>query len=568
VTPLRAHGLTKAFAGVRALSGVDFELRAGEVHALVGENGAGKSTLIKVLGGAIVPDAGTVRLDDQPLPLGDPRATRRAGVSIVYQEFTLVPDLTVADNIFLGREHGRLWLRRSEMEREAQRVLDELGVRAAASSRVRTLSIAQQQMVEIARALHGHARVLILDEPTATLSSVEVDRLFRVVRQLRGRGISTIYVSHRLDEIFSIADRVTVLRDGRHVLTQDAATLDRTGLIRAMVGREINQEFSSDVRPAVRTTAPAALEVRSLSARPRFSDVSLTVRTGEIVALAGLVGAGRTSAALALVGAIPACGEIYLNGEPVRFRTPADAIERGMAYVTEDRKGRGLFPQLGVDANITLTYLSTFARAGVLDTAGEMTRGRTWRTRAESARAVQATTAGARICATRSALAARTRAAIEHQKVRQMGSPDASMIASPCCVTIGYSTFHMRGVGISPKTCAGGTVCVGPKCTCSNRNNSALSSRTALRSASVRATAINRATSRAVMVSRMATRARGAAVANTVPASRNSWYSSHRTPYTKMKRRIAPPAAAIATVTAGGANVTDNPSSATPAVSA
>jgi ABC-type sugar transport system ATPase subunit len=368
---LRAAGITKTFAGVRALSDVDFELRHGEVHALLGENGAGKSTLIKVLGGAVPPDAGTVRLDDTPLPLGDPRAVRRAGVSIVYQEFTLVPDLSISDNIFLGREHGGLWLRRAQMERDAQHVLDELGVSAAASTLVRTLSVAQQQMVEIARALQGHARVLILDEPTATLSSVEVDRLLRVVRQLRDRGISTIYVSHRLEEIFTIADRVTVLRDGRHVMTNDAAAVDRAGLIRAMVGRAVNEGYSSELRAAPTATAAVVLDVRSLSAPPRFSDVSLTVRAGEIVALAGLVGAGRTSAALALAGAIPARGEVRLKGSLVRFRTPADAIDRGVAYVTEDRKGRGLFPQLGVDANITLTYLSTFARAGLLDAARE-----------------------------------------------------------------------------------------------------------------------------------------------------------------------------------------------------
>ena len=363
MTRLHARGVAKAYAGVRALSDVDFELRAGEVHALVGENGAGKSTLIKILGGAVAPDAGTVRLDDTTLPVGDPRAVRRAGVSIVYQEFTLVPDLTIAENIFLGRERG-LWLRRAEMEREAQLVLDELGVRVAASTPVRTLSVAQQQMIEIARALKGPARVLILDEPTATLSSVEVDRLLRVVRQLRDRGISTIYVSHRLEEIFTTADRVTVLRDGRHVLTNDAAALDRAGLIRAMVGRDVNQDFSSDERTLEHATAGVVLEVRSLTAPPRFSDVSLSVRAGEIVALAGLVGAGRTSAALAIAGAIPANGEVRLNGLPVHFRSPADAIDRGVAYVTEDRKRRGLFPQLGVDANITLTYLSTFTRGG------------------------------------------------------------------------------------------------------------------------------------------------------------------------------------------------------------
>ncbi len=371
MTVLRARGISKAYAGVRALLDVDFEVRGGEVHALVGENGAGKSTLIKVLGGAVAPDAGTVRLGDAALPAGDPRTVRRAGVSIVYQEFALVPDLTIVDNIFLGREHGRVWLRRADMARAAQQLLEELGVTAPATTIVRTLSVAQQQMVEIARALHGRARVLILDEPTATLSSIEVDRLLRVVRQLKDRGLAIIYVSHRLEEIFTIADRVTVLRDGRRVLTTEAAALDRSGLIRAMVGRDVNLDV-----PAIATPVDAGnvvLDVRSLAAHPRFSDVSLTVRAGEIVALAGLVGAGRTSAALAIAGAIPASGQIRLNGSPVRFRTPAEAIARGVAYLTEDRKGRGLFFQLGVDANITMTYLADFAPGGLIHSGRERT---------------------------------------------------------------------------------------------------------------------------------------------------------------------------------------------------
>jgi ABC-type sugar transport system ATPase subunit len=374
VTLLRAAGVTKTYAGVHALSGVDFELRAGEVHALVGENGAGKSTLIKVLGGAVTPDAGTVHMDGAPLPIGDPRAVRRAGVNIVYQEFTLVADLTIAENLFLGRERGRCWLRRAEMAQTAREVLDQLGLRESTSARVRDLSIAQQQMVEIARALLGRARVLILDEPSATLSSVEVGRLFHVVRELRGRGVSTIYISHRLEEIFTIADRVTVLRDGRTVLTDDAGALDRPRLIRAMVGREIDQEFPPKVEvpiPAASEGGMVVLDVKSLSAPPLFTDVSFAVRAGEIVALAGLVGSGRTSAALALAGATTSRGEIRLNGTPVRFSTPADAIAHGIAYVTEDRKGRGLFPLLGVDANITLAYLRTFARAGLLDVSGE-----------------------------------------------------------------------------------------------------------------------------------------------------------------------------------------------------
>jgi ABC-type sugar transport system ATPase subunit len=216
--------------------------------------------------------------------------------------------------------------------------------------------------------------VLILDEPSATLSPVDVERLFAVVRRLRDRGISIVYISHRLEELFAIADRVTILRDGRHVLTNDASSLDRPQLIRAMVGREMNEEFP---RPQVRlkpdaASAPApVLGVRLLSAPPRFADVSFTVGRGEIVALAGLVGAGRTSTALALVGAIEARGAISLDGSTVRFRTPADAIRNGIAYVTEDRKGRGIFPLLGVDANITLTYLATFARGGLLQVGRE-----------------------------------------------------------------------------------------------------------------------------------------------------------------------------------------------------
>jgi ribose transport system ATP-binding protein len=363
---LRASGVTKTFAGVHALSNVDFELRDGEVHALVGENGAGKSTLIRVFGGAVVPNTGRVELDGVQLPLGDPRAVRRAGVNIVYQELTLVPDLTIAENVFLGRERARGWLRRREMEREVQTVLDELGVRDRASTIVRGLSVAQQQLVEIARALVGRARVLILDEPSATLSSAEIDRLFGVVRQLRARGIPTIYISHRLEEIAEIADRVTVLRDGRHVLTAEAAALDRPRLIRAMVGRDLEQEFPGEAARGPSGGAPPVLEVRSLSAPPRLGDVSFAVRAGEIVALAGLVGAGRTSAALAIVGALSARGSVLLNGSPVRFRSPADAVRVGVAYVTEDRKGRGLFPLLGVDANITLAHLTKFARFGLL----------------------------------------------------------------------------------------------------------------------------------------------------------------------------------------------------------
>lgn len=362
MTRLDATGLSKSYGGVCVLAGVDLAIDAGEIRALVGENGAGKSTLIKILSGAVRPDSGSVAIDGRPLPLGDPRATSARGVAVVYQEMALVHELSVAENIFLGREPGRPWLRPAEMQRRAQAVLDSLAVPVQARAAVRGLSVAHQQMVEIARALVTDARLLILDEPTATLSQSEVDALFGVLRQLRARGLGILYVSHRLEEIFSLANRVTVLRDGRHVATRSVEGLTRDLLIRDMVGRDVSEEFPARSGRC----GPVVLQVRNLSAPPRVSGVSLDVRAGEIVALAGLVGAGRTSAALALMGAIPAAGSIRLGNIETRFGGPDEAIAAGLAYVTEDRKGRGILAQMGVDDNITLTHLSTFAHAGLL----------------------------------------------------------------------------------------------------------------------------------------------------------------------------------------------------------
>jgi ABC-type sugar transport system ATPase subunit len=359
---LTASGISKAYGGVRVLQDVDFELRAGEVHALVGENGAGKSTFIKIVSGAVKPDGGELRLDGIPLALEDPRDARRRGISCVYQEFTLVPDLSAADNIALGRERGPL-LHRAETRRAAVARLAELGAVIDPDAPVRTLSIAHQQMVEMARALETSARVLILDEPTATLPGPDVDRLLDVVRGLRSRGLGVIYVSHRFEEVFAIADRITVLRDGRHVATTDAPSVDRAGLIRWMVGRDVSEEFPP------RDTAPGAtvLQVRDLSAPGRFSGVTFEARAGEILGIAGLVGAGRTSLGLALAGALRCEGTITVGGRPTRFASPSDAIDRGLAYLTEDRKAFGLLPLMSTTANITLTYLREFARAGLLD---------------------------------------------------------------------------------------------------------------------------------------------------------------------------------------------------------
>ena len=360
---LAATGLSKSYGGVRVLDAVDFGVERGEVHALVGENGAGKSTLIKILGGAVRSDAGRVTLDGAPLPAGDPLAVRRRGLSIVYQEFTLVPGLSVADNVFLGRERGRPFLRRTDMLRAAQAVLDELGGGIKASAPVAGLSVAHQQMVEIARALLGDASVLIFDEPSASLSGREVDRLMATIRRLRERGIGVVYVSHRFEEVFALADRITVLRDGRLVTTAPAAGVDRPQLIRWMVGRDVSEEFPS------RHVSPGAtvMTVAGLSAPPRFHEVSLSVRAGEIVGLAGLVGAGRSSAALAILGALPSQGSVALHGLAARFHSPAEAIGHGVVYLTEDRKGHGILPVMRLKAK------QVNARRG--ETVGEFYHG-------------------------------------------------------------------------------------------------------------------------------------------------------------------------------------------------
>jgi ABC-type sugar transport system ATPase subunit len=362
---LDARGVTKRYGGVTVLQDVNLQVASGEVRALVGENGAGKSTLLKILSGAVVPEAGEVLLDGARLPIGDPLATRRCGISIVYQELSLVGDLSVAENVFLGREEGSPLLRAGSMRRRAQQLLDELGAGVDAGAPLRSLSVAHQQMVEIARALVTRARVLILDEPSASLSGPEVDTLMGVLRRLRQSGLSIVYVSHRLEEVFLMCDSVTVLRDGRDIRTAPVTAFTRESLIRDMVGRNVSEAFPTGFR----RPGDVALRVTALSVPSRCAEVSLDVRAGEIVGMAGLVGAGRTSVALAMIGALPATGRLEVGGTSVAFRTPADAIAGGLAYVTEDRKGRGLFSMLGLDENITVTHLSALARGGLLSTS-------------------------------------------------------------------------------------------------------------------------------------------------------------------------------------------------------
>jgi rhamnose transport system ATP-binding protein len=363
---LQLTDIAKSFAGVHALKGVSFELRPGEVHALVGENGAGKSTLIKVITGAHRPDAGTLVINGQSVEQNDPTLAKKLGVAVIYQQPALFPDLTVAENVALRLERGGPWrlINWRERRARAKQLLDRVGANLSPDVHVRDLTMPQQQLVEIASALGGDAKVLILDEPTSSLSDREVDNLFRVIRELRTQGVGMVYISHRLEELPRIADRVTVLRDGNYVGTRSMADVDRAELIRLMVGRSLDAVFPKiDV-----AIGDVVLETRDLACRAGgVRNVDLTVRAGEIVGLAGLVGAGRTELARILFGLTPAdAGQILLNGRPVTVTSPSRAVDLGIAYVPEDRRRHGVILDMPVAANTTLAILSDMATAGLI----------------------------------------------------------------------------------------------------------------------------------------------------------------------------------------------------------
>jgi ribose transport system ATP-binding protein len=353
---LRLEQIRKSFGGVTVLEDVDLEVTSGQVHALVGENGAGKSTLMKIAGGVHQPDAGRLCWQGRPVRLRDPRQAHDLGISFVHQELMLVPQLSVGENIFLGRHPARRkllgWVRWGEIGRRAAQLLSELGHSIDPARPVGQLSVGEQQLVEIARALAFRARLIIMDEPTAPLSEHEVERLFHLIEGLKRRGVSVVYISHRLKEIYRIADVVTVLRDGRHVLTRPVSETSAELLVRSMVGRDISEHFG-ERRPHV--AAEEALRVERLTARGKFREVSFSARRGEIVGLAGLVGAGRTELLETLFGA-GGCdsGAVYLSGEPVSIRRPGDAVRRGMALVADDRKAKGLVLTASVRFNVAL----------------------------------------------------------------------------------------------------------------------------------------------------------------------------------------------------------------------
>jgi ABC-type sugar transport system ATPase subunit len=356
---LHMRGITKSFFGVPVLDAVDLDVMAGEVHAVVGENGAGKSTLMKILAGAYQPDAGSILLDGEEVRFGHPRQAQERGVSIIYQEFNLLPERTVAQNIFLGREPARgPFVDNRTMEEATAKLLAELGVEGAISpgSPVRELSVAQQQTVEIAKALSFEARILVMDEPTAALSPHEVDALFERVRLLQQRGLAVLYISHRLKEVFELSRRITVLKDGRRVDTVASDAVRPGDLVRMMVGRELDHYFPP--RATAGEIGDVRLQVRS-GAVGKLHDVDLEVRAGEIVGLAGLAGAGRTEVARALFGVEPfTAGVVELNGKPVRIRSPRQAIRAGIGFLTEDRKLEGLVLPQSVRDNALLVLRS------------------------------------------------------------------------------------------------------------------------------------------------------------------------------------------------------------------
>jgi rhamnose transport system ATP-binding protein len=380
MTPLLSLSeIAVAFGGVQAVRGVSFDIRPGEVHALVGENGAGKSTLIRVMTGAVRADTGTVSIDGQAIERPDPTRMRALGVAPIYQQPALLPDLSVVENLAFGLEHGRAFRRIDWRARRARatELLARVGIALDLDRPAGTLRMAEQQLVEIARALGTRARVLLLDEPTAALTDVEAARLFALVRALRADGVGCVYISHRLEEVIALADRVSVLRDGRLMATLPIAEVTRDGMVRLMVGRDVDLGLGVPKPPA----GAAARDVLALHdvgcTRSGIAGVSLRVAAGEIVGLAGLVGAGRTELARVLFGLTPAdAGTIAIEGRVRAIRTPADAVRLGLAYVPEDRRQHGVIGAMSVAANTALASLPRLARFGLLDRAAERAEAR------------------------------------------------------------------------------------------------------------------------------------------------------------------------------------------------
>jgi ribose transport system ATP-binding protein len=367
VALLELQGARKAYPGVRALQGVDLGVERGEVHALLGENGAGKSTLMKVVAGSVTPDAGRMTVDGNPVPLGSLAAAKASGVALVYQDLSLVPQLTVGENVLLGRWPTTRWgtVAWEELHATARRHLGRIGLDVDPRRRVDELGMAERQLVEIAKALSGDVRVLLLDEPTSALSDPEARRLFGIVRDLTSSGVAVVYVSHQLPEVLEIADRISVLRDGQLVGTVRPSDVDEARLARMMVGRAVGGGAAAPAPVAGNGAAPA-IRARGLARPPRLKPVDLELRAGEVVAVFGLVGSGRTRLARTLFGLEPAtAGILEVAGRPVRIASPADAIALGIGYLGEDRAA-GIVPRMTLAENITLASLPRMGRGWLL----------------------------------------------------------------------------------------------------------------------------------------------------------------------------------------------------------
>lgn len=355
---IEMKNITKRYPGVVALNKIQLQVKKGEVHALLGENGAGKSTLIKTLAGAIHPDEGEILINGTSYHYLEPRLAMELGIGVIYQEFNLIPYLTVANNIFLGNEPvKKTSIDEKQCNEECLKVFQRLGLDIDPKAQVKTLSVAYQQLVEIAKAVSKNVKVLIMDEPTAALSGKEVDMLLDLVRKLRDEGISIIYISHRLEELFEVADRVTVMRDGQYIETLNIQECSRPKLISLMVGREMGENYPQGKYG----TDEVVLEAKNLT-NEKIKNVSFQLHRGEILGFGGLVGAGRTEVARAVFGADKCLGEIYLEGKEVKINTPGDAVKNGIAFITEDRKQQGLLMKLSIRENVTVSFLDRLLR--------------------------------------------------------------------------------------------------------------------------------------------------------------------------------------------------------------
>ena len=363
---LQMRDIEKRFAGVHALKSVQFELRAGEVHALMGENGAGKSTLIKVLCGIHKRDGGEIIYFGEPVHFNGIADSQKVGISVIHQELNMMNHLTVAQNIFIGREPRKgPFIDDAKMVEDAKALFEKIGVKIDPTVQLGTLTVGKQQMVEIVKAVSHDCKLLVLDEPTAALTQPEVEELFKIMNDLKAKGIGMIYISHRMDEITRISDRVTVMRDGEYVDTVDTASVTKDDIVKMMVGRVIygEQKSASEVAP----DAPVVLEVKNLNAGKEVKNVSFSLRKGEILGFAGLMGAGRTEVARALYGADPRqTGEIYINGEKVNIKTPEQAVKHGICYLSEDRKRYGLMLDKSVSENTTIASVDDFIHSGLI----------------------------------------------------------------------------------------------------------------------------------------------------------------------------------------------------------